>query len=476
MNSNIIGFAGRKGSGKTTIANILIELGFKRISFADWLKDTTCNIFSLDRAELDNIKNNILEPFKISELKITELIINNPELIKFKENLETKTFTSYREFLQWFGSDVCRVIDFDWHVKKTIQIIKNNPNIKYVCDDIRFLNEKESLEKLGGQVFFVISPWNWDISNHISEVSIQWQNFNQQHIIINDRKLIQIQKYYKAFFTRLVDHSDPWHELVGGEVFEYLEEGIENYRIGLRMDCSRDKIVWWSNRLNFKNKRTEYSSDNNAFNDIDPTTAYLAGLLSADGCIKCSGPSISRYVLDFGSIDKELVDNMRLYLKTEKPIYIKKERIEFIYDNAILAKEFYYIINENPFILENLKKWNLAPRKSMKEQIPYMIINNMEFLYDWLRGIIDGDGSVFINNHKDTGRQSFNISFLTSKEIGDWLTKEISIQHCYNNHKKYETLMEFKFNGNYAYEFAKKVYGFPHCVRKWNIYKEYYAK
>ena len=49
----IIGICGLIGSGKGTVADILVDQGFKKVSFADKLKDGVAEIFGWDRAMLE---------------------------------------------------------------------------------------------------------------------------------------------------------------------------------------------------------------------------------------------------------------------------------------------------------------------------------------------------------------------------------------------------------------------------------------
>ena len=52
----IVGICGLIGSGKYTIASYLIdEHGFRRMSFAESLKDATAAVFGWDREMLDGV-------------------------------------------------------------------------------------------------------------------------------------------------------------------------------------------------------------------------------------------------------------------------------------------------------------------------------------------------------------------------------------------------------------------------------------
>ena len=46
----IIGICGLIGSGKGTVADVLVDQGFTKVSFADKLKDGVSTIFGWDRA------------------------------------------------------------------------------------------------------------------------------------------------------------------------------------------------------------------------------------------------------------------------------------------------------------------------------------------------------------------------------------------------------------------------------------------
>ena len=49
----IIGICGLIGSGKGTVADVLVDQGFTKVSFADKLKDGVSTIFGWDRAMLE---------------------------------------------------------------------------------------------------------------------------------------------------------------------------------------------------------------------------------------------------------------------------------------------------------------------------------------------------------------------------------------------------------------------------------------
>lgn len=52
----------------------------------------------------------------------------------------------------------------------------------------------------------------------------------------------------------------------------------------------------------------------------------------------------------------------------------------------------YYLECDNPFIIENVKLWDLKPKKSISE-IPNLLENNLEMLKYWINGFIYGKTS-----------------------------------------------------------------------------------
>lgn len=135
----IIGICGLIGSGKGTVADILVEQGFKKVSFADKLKDGVSTIFGWDRAMLEG---------------------DTDESRQWREQRddfwsnETKMEVTPRLVLQLFGTD-CMRNGFDDGVwvsllKKTI--LENPGN--YVIPDVRFENEINMIRDIGGEIWW----------------------------------------------------------------------------------------------------------------------------------------------------------------------------------------------------------------------------------------------------------------------------------------------------------------------------------
>jgi len=134
----IIGICGLIGSGKGTVADVLVDQGFTKVSFADKLKDGVSTIFGWDRAMLEGDTN---------------------ESRQWREqrddfwSAETEMEVTPRLVLQLFGTDCLRN---GFHDGVWVSLLKkhmlDNPG-NYVIPDVRFRNEQNMIRELGGEIW-----------------------------------------------------------------------------------------------------------------------------------------------------------------------------------------------------------------------------------------------------------------------------------------------------------------------------------
>ncbi len=136
----IIGICGLIGSGKGSVGDILVEQGYKKVSFADKLKDGVATIFGYDRAMLEG------------DTDESRSWREQPDEFWSKETGRTIT---PRIILQEFGTDCMRNGYYDgvW-VSLLKQQILDNPG-DYVIPDVRFRNEQDMIRELSGQIWRV---------------------------------------------------------------------------------------------------------------------------------------------------------------------------------------------------------------------------------------------------------------------------------------------------------------------------------
>lgn len=203
--SKIIAFAGRKRSGKGMLAKGMREYSpnVVIIAVADSLKLLCCKLLKITYDELTQMKDDgttfeaKVDDYWVStikhEVKISDNIIRN--------EIGGRVFTNVREVLQIIGTDLIRKYSPDWHIDKTIEHIKSYGDDKIVVvEDVRFPNEKRRIEEIGGDVYFIIRPNYWDVSNHPSEKALKYTDFNDNRIIINEYSKEQMIEYFNALY------------------------------------------------------------------------------------------------------------------------------------------------------------------------------------------------------------------------------------------------------------------------------------
>jgi len=138
----IIGICGLIGSGKGTVADILVnDYGYSKVSFADKLKDGVAQVFGWNRQMLEG---------------------DTDESRAWREQVdefwskETGREITPRLVLQEFGTDCMRNGFFDgvWVSLLKKQLIEN-PNTNFVIPDVRFENEASMISEIGGKVWRV---------------------------------------------------------------------------------------------------------------------------------------------------------------------------------------------------------------------------------------------------------------------------------------------------------------------------------
>jgi len=184
----ILGFCGRMRSGKTELAKVCVENGFTKLYFALPLKQLCADILDISIDELNRLKGDNTDIALFLGDDICKILSDETDipLEIVKEICYGKTISTVREMLQFIGTDLIRQYNKDWHVNRIREMI--NPDINYVIDDVRFPNEKKLIEELGGDCWFIIRPTLDNVSNHVSETSLSF-NDCWNRIIINDGTL-----------------------------------------------------------------------------------------------------------------------------------------------------------------------------------------------------------------------------------------------------------------------------------------------
>jgi hypothetical protein len=187
----IIGLCGNQGSGKDTVADILVsEYGFIKLTFASTLKDIVAILFSWPRDLLEGLT----EESRLWRETSDDF---------WSEKLSIPKFTP-RKALQMIGTDLFR-IHFNndiWTniVENKISItLKNNPNTNIVISDCRFTNEFNLIKQFTDSHIIMILREKNNSTNKIAHLSeTEWVNYNFDAILQNDNSIDELKTNLKS--------------------------------------------------------------------------------------------------------------------------------------------------------------------------------------------------------------------------------------------------------------------------------------
>lgn len=208
----IISLSGLKGSGKDTVADVLInKFNFKRLSLADPLKELCSSVFNLPINTFHDValKDALFEkPIILNSEHLAQLSFDlnelgysvNPNLFS---DFKGVALESPRHILVFIGTDLCRNL-----VRATIWVDILRDRLQraesaIVVTDARFQNERDLLKSLGGIKIWVDRPEatrKFDPNSaHISEVDQLSDSYDVT--IINDRSISFLQESVCLWYT-----------------------------------------------------------------------------------------------------------------------------------------------------------------------------------------------------------------------------------------------------------------------------------
>jgi len=176
--ASIIGLAGKKRVGKSTVAAALAHFGWDKRSFADPLRGACRYAFEVSDGYLGESKDE-LQRIVVGDTArrhahrlLTCLGLPGTRSHEVVAMMAAKyEFTSGRDMLQWVGTELIRnLFGDDFWVRDELHPPSDKP---VVYDDCRFGSEREFIRGRGGALFFIhrfgLPP---DADLHASEQSL----------------------------------------------------------------------------------------------------------------------------------------------------------------------------------------------------------------------------------------------------------------------------------------------------------------
>lgn len=242
-------------------------------------------------------------------------------------------------------------------------------------------------------------------------------------------------------------------------------------RLGLKCDLTRqypprppdDVTRLMNTKYNFDcndgslrdDGRIKYTLDENYFSKIDtPNKAYLLGWFYTDGNVYESEARIEL-------IDKDILKFMKNELKYNGPITTyqpNRKNTQLLYKLAI---------NRNKIVKDLIDK-GCYPNKSLTLKFPTYDIVPKELMNHFIRGCIEGDGTINCTKRKNKKRcVKWTAGFVGTKEMCEGILKEIDIKVDWRQRNpakntwtwNIQTLPDIKKLLNYIYKDAEFALG-----------------
>jgi len=191
---SIIAFAGRKQSGKTTLATQIVNWVYELeqledqaviYNFADPLKNVCMDVLGLDFEQCygtDEQKNELVNCYK-----------------------DGNQMTA-RQVLQVVGTEFFRSIQHNVWADATIRRIQQDNPLVALIGDCRFPNEVEAVKKAGGTVIKLTR--NLYNSDHASETALDPENYDQSNFdLVVDNQNMTIEEQWKVVISYILQNK-----------------------------------------------------------------------------------------------------------------------------------------------------------------------------------------------------------------------------------------------------------------------------
>lgn len=231
-----------------------------------------------------------------------------------------------------------------------------------------------------------------------------------------------------------------------------------------------DKVLkeYGEKPLDLSHVRMKYHLKEDYFDNInDQNKAYILGLLYADGNVGKKSNSIQLFLQER---DKEILEKINKLLESERPLVFINYK-----DKNPKWQNQYAISIVNKHMHDSLIKQGVVPNKSLILKFPENL--NKELYRHFIRGYLDGDGSISKNAKEKRISMVGTECFCNSiKEIIEE-TLSIHCSICYCHNKDVSTRSLGIAGNNQVKKFLDWIYNDANLYleRKHKIYENLYC-
>lgn len=182
--------------------------------------------------------------------------------------------------------------------------------------------------------------------------------------------------------------------------------------------------------------------NHNYFQNQTNNMAYWIGILASDGSVNKKENQI---YIELKREDRELLEKLNVDIQNERPV--KDYETSNGYENS---KLYFY----SKQIKEDLKQYHIIPNKTYDLNYSFPEKINKEFLFDYVRGLFDGDGSIKMTGSTITWQVDVGKKEIAKNIVK--LFKESQVELSISELKK-KNITIYRVYG-YTTEKCKKIY------------------
>ena len=260
-------------------------------------------------------------------------------------------------------------------------------------------------------------------------------------------------------------------ELLEKVIVEYRDNNMSLREIGRVYNVCRKSLSKKLEEIGVKttkgNHYRKYFHDFDYFEIIDNhEKAYFLGLLMADGYITDSSKIYGQdcFGISLNYEDGYIIESLKRHIKATNPVHEYFEE-----DKGDGFGEYHYkrLLLRSQKTVDDLIDKGVIKQKTLTKSFPDSTQVPDEFIYSYLRGYLDGNGSICLNKLSN-GEYSPYLQFTTSENFAKGLKEKF---HCVISKDKRANAWNVSFNKYNSEKMLRHMY--KHSTKETRLDRKY---